>query len=104
MEFKICIPSKGRAGLISTNKIFKSAFIYVPESEVHEYSMYENVVGVPNDIRGITATRNYILKSNDCNIFFIDDDLQYGGYIERTKYKYKVVRVYDELDYISEIE
>ena len=104
MEFKICIPSKGRAGLISTNKIFKSAFIYVPESEVHEYSMDENVVGVPNDIRGITATRNYILKSNDCNIFFIDDDLQYGGYIERTKYKYKVVRVYDELDYISEIE
>ena len=61
-EFKICIPSKGRGGNVLTKKIFKSAYLYVPESEVYQYSMYDKVIPVPNDIKGITATRNYILK------------------------------------------
>jgi hypothetical protein len=103
LEFKICIPSKGRGGLITTNKIFKSSYIYVPISEVTQYSMYENVVGVPADIKGITATRNWILKNNDCNIFFIDDDFKYGGYIARTQNKYKLVKITDESYYIAEI-
>ena len=104
MEFRICIPSKGRSNLMTTHRIFKSAYIYVPESEVSSYSMHKNVVGVPSDVKGITSTRNWILKNTDCNVFFIDDDLQYGGYITRTTDKYKVVKVKDESVYLREIE
>lgn len=104
LDFKIAIPSKGRAGKVTTSDIFKSAFVYVPESEVEQYKpFHKNIIGVPDEVKGITATRNYILKSNDCNIFFIDDDLQYMGFIERTKLKYKVVRLKDEEVAINEI-
>lgn len=105
MEFKIAIPSKGRAGLITSTEIFKSAILFVPENEITQYAIYKNqIVGIPISVRGITATRNWILKNNDCNIFFLDDDFQYGGYVERTNEKYKVKRVKDEEIYIKEIE
>lgn len=104
MNFKIAIPSKGRAGIITSQEVFKSATIYVTESEMKQYSIYKNeVVGIPNEVKGITATRNWILKNNDCNIFFLDDDFEYGGYVERTTEKYKVKRVKDENVYIKEI-
>lgn len=105
MNFQIAIPSKGRAGLITSHEVFKSGVIYVPENEVKQYSIYRNkVVGVPTQIKGITATRNWILKNNDCNIFFLDDDFEYGGYVERTDEKYKVKRIKEESVYIREIE
>lgn len=104
MNFQIAIPSKGRAGLITSQEIFKSAVIYVPENELKQYSIYKNkIVEVPIDVKGITATRNWILKNNDCNIFFLDDDFEYGGYVERTDEKYKVKRVKEEVIYINEI-
>jgi len=105
MNFQIAIPSKSRAGLMTSQEVFKSAVIYVPENEVKQYTIYRNkVVGIPIDIKGITATRNWILKNNDCNIFFLDDDFEYGGYVERTEEKYKVKRVKEENVYIKEIE
>jgi len=105
MDFKIAIPSKGRAGIITTTDIFKSGVLFVPESEVRQYSIYKNeIVGIPDKIKGITATRNYILKNNDCNIFFLDDDFEYGGYVERTDEKYKVKRIKEESNYIKEIQ
>jgi hypothetical protein len=105
MDFEIAIPSKGRANLITSQKIFKSAILYIPENELMQYSIYKNkIVTIPNEIKGITATRNWILKNSDKNIFFLDDDLQYGGYIERTDLKYKVKRVTEEEVYINEIE
>lgn len=105
MNFEIAIPSKGRAGLITSHEIFKSAVIYVPENEVRQYSVYKNkIVGIPIEVKGITQTRNWILKKNDCNIFFLDDDFEYGGYVERTDEKYKVKRVKDESVYIKEIK
>ena len=100
----IAIPSKGRAGFITTHKTFKTAILFVPESEVSQYSIYKNkLVGVPNNIKGITETRNWILKNNDCNVFFIDDDLKYAGYIKRTELKYKVKKIVNEDIYINEI-
>jgi hypothetical protein len=91
--------------VITSHEIFKSAVIYVPENEVKQYSIYKNrIVGIPINVKGITATRNWILKNNDCNIFFLDDDLEYGGYVERTDEKYKIKRVKDEAVYIREIE
>jgi hypothetical protein len=104
MEFDICIPSKGRAGFITSHKIFSTAIIYVPESKIEQYKIYKNkIIGVPNNVKGITETRNWILKTNKKNVFFLDDDLLYGGYVERTDYKYKVIRVTDEFVFIDEI-
>jgi hypothetical protein len=105
MNFQIAIPSKGRSGLITSHEIFKTGVIYVPENEVKQYSIYKNkIVGIPIEVKGITATRNWILKNNDCNIFFLDDDFEYGGYVERTDEKYKVKRVKEESIYIREIQ
>lgn len=105
MNFQIAIPSKGRAGLITSHEIFKSAVIYVPENEVKQYSIYKNtIVGVPISVKGITATRNWILKNNSCNIFFLDDDLQRVGYFNKTDEKYKRVDVISEKTIIKEIE
>lgn len=104
MNFKVAIPSKGRAGIITSQEIFRSAVLYVPESEVRQYSIYKNeVVGVPSNVKGITQTRNWILKNNTCNIFFLDDDLEYGGYVERSAEKYKVKRIKEEVVYLQEI-
>lgn len=105
MKFQIAIPSKNRAGLMTSHKIFKSAVVYVPENEVKQYSIYKNkIVGIPIEVKGITATRNWILKNNNYNIFFLDDDFEYGGYVERTDEKYKVKRIKEESVYIREIE
>jgi hypothetical protein len=87
----IAIPSKGRAGLITSQKIFKSAVLFVPESEVSQYSIYSNeIIPVPGSVKGITATRNFILKSTDKDVFFVDDDVKSIGYYERTETKKKM--------------
>lgn len=79
----IAIPSKGRAGKVRSQKIIPSARVYVPELEVEAYvaAGTKNVVGVPNSVRGITATRNWILKStDDPHVVMIDDDVKVQGY------------------------
>ena len=89
---------------MTSQKVFKSATIFVPKSEVSQYKIYPNeIVGIPNEIKGITASRNWILKNTSTDVFFIDDDFQYGGYVERTEEKYKIKRITDESIYISEI-
>lgn len=89
---------------MTSQKIFKSATIYVPNSEVAQYKIYDNeIIGVPNNVRGITATRNWILKNTQQDVFFIDDDFQYGGYVERSIESYKIKRVTDEKTYIDHI-
>tara|TARA_R110000824_G_scaffold91625_2_gene222825 strand:+ start:95 stop:814 length:720 start_codon:yes stop_codon:yes gene_type:complete len=104
MDFKICIPSKGRAGLITSTDIFKSATLFIPKNEESQYKMYKNpIVLVPDDVKGITATRNWILKNTKGNVFFLDDDLQYGGHVKRSNEKYKVIREKNEDVYIGEI-
>lgn len=73
------IPSKGRAGKITTLKFIPDAVLFVPESEVIEYKkFYKNkIVGVPDNIKGITKTRNFILNwSDDKYIVQLDDDLR----------------------------
>jgi hypothetical protein len=104
-DLLIAIPSKGRAGLITSQKIFKSAVLFVPESEVSQYSIYSNeIIPVPGSIKGITATRNFILKSTDKDVFFVDDDVKSIGYYERTETKKKMIRVTDEDEIIKVIE
>ena len=61
-DMLIAVPSKNRAGRTTTNKILPNvATFFVPKSEVHQYSNVKNVIGVPNDVQGITPTRNWIV-------------------------------------------
>ena len=78
----MAIPSKGRAGLTTTQKVLPNATWYVPESELHQYKpIYRNVIGVPLSVRGITATRNWILQNTDSRwVVFIDDDAKHTGW------------------------
>ena len=89
----IAVPSKGRAGsVISTQKKLPSATIFVPELEAEAYkaSGNQNVVGVPDEIQGITKTRNWILKNTDDPwIVMIDDDVTNAGYVEMLSHKTK---------------
>lgn len=79
----IAIPSKGRAGKVKSQKVLPCAVIYVPESEVDDYEAMgtQNVVGVPDSVRGITATRNWILDNTDQGwVVFVDDDVKSQGW------------------------
>ena len=78
----VAIPSKGRAGKVRTTKIIPSATVYVPELEADAYRQTgtANVVEVPDEIRGITATRNWILANAGTErVVMIDDDVRTQG-------------------------
>tara|TARA_Y100001973_G_C5174870_1_gene321250 strand:+ start:752 stop:1477 length:726 start_codon:yes stop_codon:yes gene_type:complete len=93
----VAIPSKGRAGKTKSQKIIPSAFMFVPELEFEAYQVTgsKNLIAVPNNIKGITKTRNFIIKycekNNIKNLVFIDDDVKRAGYIQlyERKAKYK---------------
>lgn len=84
---KICVPSKGRAGQMTTQKVFPVDAIYCPANEVGDYAKAypgTNIVGVPEEIKGITPTRNFML--NDCkdkHIIMVDDDVEYFFVFEK---------------------
>ncbi len=78
----IAIPSKGRAFHSKSKDLLKSAILFVPDGEVKYYKkIYDEVIGIPDNVKGITKTRNWILKANEGeDIVFIDDDLKRAGY------------------------
>lgn len=94
----IAVPSKGRAGLTTTNKILPNCIFYVPESEVHQYNgIVKNIVGVPKEVRGITPTRNWILKNTDEKwVVFLDDDVKDCGYLKLLERKTIRIKIKDE--------
>lgn len=100
----IAIPSKGRAGLTTTNKIIPDSTFFVPVSEVHQYKqIVKNVIGVPKEIQGITATRNWILKNTDEKwIVMLDDDVKNAGYIERLERNVKHHKIKEQGFWIEE--
>lgn len=91
----IAIPSKGRAGQTKTDKLLRSGVLFVPNSEVNQYRRTNtNVVGVPDEVKGITKTRNWILKNcGQERVVFIDDDVKAQGWrkIYETKAKDKAL-------------
>jgi glycosyltransferase involved in cell wall biosynthesis len=97
-DMLIAIPSKNRAGKTTTNKILPNiGTFFVPESEVHQYSYIRNVVGIPNNVQGITPTRNWILKNtNEKWVVFLDDDAKNVGYTELGRTQAKKIDVRDE--------
>ena len=81
----IAIPSKGRAGKTTSQKVLDTATFFVPEMEIAAYlsAGIKNVVPVPMEVRGITKTRNWILKNcGEIEVVFVDDDLKIQGFIE----------------------
>lgn len=93
----VAVPSKGRAGRTTTDKILKSATFFVPESEVHQYEgRVKNVVGVPISVKGITETRNWILKNNPGYVVFVDDDVKNAGYTRLLERNAKQSKLRDE--------
>jgi hypothetical protein len=87
MDYKVYIPSKGRAGKVTTDKLFLDSTIVCPESEVKEYKKHhKNVLGVDDNVKGITATRNWILENvNDEWQVQVDDDALSFHMFERGK-------------------
>lgn len=77
----IAIPSKSRPFRSKSKELLKSAVLYVPACEYDEYrKIYNEVVAVPDDVKGITATRNWILKNTQERwVVFVDDDLKSQG-------------------------
>lgn len=94
----VAIPSKNRAGRTSTNKILPNiGTFFVPKSEMHQYSYIKNVIGIPNEIQGITNTRNWILKNTDEKwVVFLDDDAKNVGYTELGRTQSKKIDIKDE--------
>jgi len=94
----IAVPSKGRAGLTTTNKILPNCVFFVPESEVHQYKgIIKNIIGVPKEVRGITPTRNWILKNTDEKwVVFLDDDVKDCGYLKLLERKTIRIKFKDE--------
>jgi glycosyltransferase involved in cell wall biosynthesis len=101
----IAIPSKGRPTAVKSKRILPSATVFVPESEARDYEHagVTNVVAVPNHVRGITPTRNWILDNiSDRWIVFIDDDVQIQGYLKLEQFRGRH-RKLDEAAWIREI-
>jgi hypothetical protein len=101
----IAVPSKGRPTAVKSQAVLPSARVYVPESEVEDYrrSGVKNVEAVPESVRGITRTRNWILEnSKDRRVVFVDDDVKTQGWVELQKHK-TVHRKLKEADWTREI-
>jgi hypothetical protein len=91
------IPSRGRAQSVKSADILKCAVLFVPENEVGIYVKAKpghKVVGVPSSVRGITKTRNWILKNcGDSRIVFVDDDVKAQGYVKLLKEKSRHIKL-----------
>jgi hypothetical protein len=88
----IAIPSKGRAGKAKTLAVLPNATLFVPSLEAESYRAAgaKNVVGVPDDVRGITRTRNWILDNvDDPHVVMIDDDVKACGYFKLYEHQAK---------------
>lgn len=76
-DIKIICPSKGRAKNVLTAKHVSGITLLVPEKEVSEYRKHNKgveVIGVPPKVKGITATRQWVLNSHK-EVFMMDDDV-----------------------------
>lgn len=86
----IAIPSKGRPTGVKSQKHLPSARVYVPENEIASYQRagVSNLVAVPSSVRGITATRNWILDNTDDKwVVMVDDDVKAQGWVKLEPFK-----------------
>jgi len=82
----VAILSSGRVGKTTTDKLLPFATMFVPAKEVAEYKAHikcDKLVEVPNKIKGVAATKNYIIeKTQEEEIVFAEDNVKSSGYIE----------------------
>jgi glycosyltransferase involved in cell wall biosynthesis len=98
------VPSKGRPRAVRTQAVLPSCVVYVPAAEVAEYEAagVRNVVAVPDRVKGITATRNFILdQCRDRWVVMIDDDVRSQGWVQLLDERAKG-RTLDEAGWIGE--
>jgi hypothetical protein len=103
----IAVPSKGRPENCPTyERLNGNCFLYVPESEYHLYiKKYKNVIAVPLEIKGITQTRNWILKNtNERWVIMIDDDVKTAGYNLLLQRNTKKIEIKDPEIWINEFK
>lgn len=102
----IAIPSKGRAGITTSDKVLPSGVLYVPESELHQYQRTNPcAVGVPGSVKGITKTRNWILENTESGrVVFIDDDVKVCGFTKLYAENAKQRKLSGERAWIGEFE
>lgn len=78
MNMQIVIPSKGRPDKIMTHELFPSAKVVVVADEWKAYAKSigeDRLVLLPENLSGLTATRNFILENwKDTDFVFMADD------------------------------
>lgn len=105
----VAIPSKGRAGRTRSDVVLPSAKLFVPRLEAIAYRKASKceVVAVPDSVRGITPTRNWILdwagKAGIDRVVQVDDDVRTCGYIELLADRSKKRRM-TEADFLAEFD
>jgi hypothetical protein len=71
--------------MVRTQTVLSSCWVYVPELEAEAYRTAgaRNVIPVPDEIHGITRTRNWILRhAKDRHVVMIDDDVRSCGWLK----------------------
>lgn len=101
----IAIPSKGRpTNCPSYERLQGNCTLFVPESELKNYSIkYKNVLPVPITVKGITQTRNWILKNTDERfVVMLDDDIKTAGYLKLNSTSAKRIEIMDYKIWLNE--
>lgn len=106
MQF--AVPSKGRGAYkTNTKNILPNSVYYVPYSERDDYKKSHGgiIIDVPDKVKGITATRNFILNNcNERHVVMVDDDVENCGYHEFYETKTKRRKIREEYIWIDECE
>jgi hypothetical protein len=93
----LAIPSKGRPQACRSHKLLTSATVFVPEVEVASYRAcgVKNLVAVPDSVKGITKTRNWILDyaADDPWVVFVDDDYKRVAWIQLLSHSCKHIEL-----------
>lgn len=77
LGIRVVIMSRSRARSMTTHRLFPSATLVVPESEIATYAHAGlETVGIPDEISGVSAVRNWIIAhfADEC-LVMMDDDI-----------------------------
>jgi hypothetical protein len=77
MNLRLIILSRSRARTMTSHRLFPSATLLVPESELEQYAPIPlEKATVPDSVMGISSLRNWVLKHfKDDAIIMLDDDI-----------------------------
>ena len=99
---KICIPSKDRAGLMTTQRYTRPSdtYVFVEPSEYKKYKIFYpelNIINIEKNNQGVAYVRNYILDyAKDDKFIMSDDDVMMLGKRNK-KRRYDPLYSFDEI-------